>query len=764
MADEPVSFEKLVDYRQELRQFCSAHYNSLVAFRDGISFKLTLAEPKLGREAEHLTSTATCIESLLDCPEAFLPRAPIDIDRLANDFSKSAMRRPHDGWRSDDVARIYCRCRTLPLIIYHISSYQSKIQQHLERILYQLKHDNSRLALGEAAVEDPKPEDWYRPHAFHTYWFLYLLHALRDRFPQNFDTIQASLAGGRFDFARIREEMLMWAQRTAGYQSGLHASKSVKLDSDQLAWSIAILIKFGRDFQSDLGQQDFVRYALGCLFAVQNDAGIWRTGAPLFHYPHSGNAFCYIYETFTVLLKGALTDRKEGLFLRRTLLRYVERLIRLWRYATATQIPLSDDGKQIAWSSGHRVNHAEPESWATASVFAFAQSLRRLVGIWAREVAAKRLDVLTSHGSAQGAVTKLADRGNTWSLGRSKTAATQLLTLFVNPFYVFQPEDPLEPDSTPINERHARGAILFGPPGTSKTTLARSIADAIGWDYVELHASDFVAEGLPHVQRRADEIFGELMQLDRTVILFDEIDELVRARKMGNDAFGRFLTTSMLPKLAELWTARKVMYFVATNHIRLFDPAVMRAQRFDAVVHVSPPGFKRKIDQITKLMKFDNATRLTAVKFTRRDVEKALNAVVKAPSGSTAPLSDKDVLAKLLLVRWDQLQEVVSTIKRRKPNQNKITWTRQLAEHALAELSDPILATCEPYKEFVRSASYERRDFSKVVVWRVRGTVPAKCKKHITSSGYYVSNAGFGDFSGLPCKCTVLYPDSIKLR
>jgi SpoVK/Ycf46/Vps4 family AAA+-type ATPase len=122
---------------------------------------------------------------------------------------------------------------------------------------------------------------------------------------------------------------------------------------------------------------------------------------------------------------------------------------------------------------------------------------------------------------------------------------------------------------------------------------------------VELHASHFVAHGLPNVQRTADRIFRELMQLDRTVILFDEIDELVRAREKDSDAFGRFLTTSMLPKLAELWKGRRVIYFVATNHIKFFDPAIRRAERFDTLVDVSPPSFEKKIKQLGGLLDND---------------------------------------------------------------------------------------------------------------------------------------------------------------
>jgi SpoVK/Ycf46/Vps4 family AAA+-type ATPase len=86
------------------------------------------------------------------------------------------------------------------------------------------------------------------------------------------------------------------------------------------------------------------------------------------------------------------------------------------------------------------------------------------------------------------------------------------------------------------------------------------------------------------------------MELDRCVILFDEIDELIRDRsEKDSDPFGRFLTTTMLPKLARLWEQRRVLFFVNTNWITKADPAIRRSQRFDAVLFVGPPSLGVKL-------------------------------------------------------------------------------------------------------------------------------------------------------------------------
>ncbi|MBE7498987.1 MAG: AAA family ATPase [Verrucomicrobiales bacterium] len=635
-----------------------------------------------------------------------------------------------------------------------------------------MKQDVSRLAIGEASGDK---QEWYPPNAFHTYWTLYLLHTFKEKAPAEYDRLRTTFDQTRYCVERLETEMLLWARHTAGYQVTLHVSESSTLDSDQLAWSLPKVAKVDRDFQADLAQQDFIRCALKCLFAHQTTTGHWRTGAPLFHYLDSGNAYCYVFETFAVLLKAALTDRKEGPFLRQVLRPYADHLLRLWRYATSTRIPLSCSTGIWGWSSGHRANHKEAESWATASVYSFAQCLRRLIGIWSREDSAQELRAYPAARIMTDAEDELKERGDTWALS-GKTAASQLMTLFVNPVRFYGSQEHLEPDSRPISEEQARAAILFGPPGTSKTTLSRCVAEAIGWDFVELHASHFVADGLPNVQRTADAIFTQLLELDRTVILFDEIDELVRAREKEPDAFGRFLTTSMLPKLAELWKRRKVIYFVATNHIDFFDRAVTRAQRFDALVHVAPPSCQRKLDRLRKLLsrRYDTVT----IALESREAEAALEETLKCQTDSAqTPSQDNDksyqqlsadsrlptpcMLAKLVLTRWDQIDELASIIARDRGRGDELTVDTNLMTRALSQLSDQSLQRCGVFRDYVDSERYEQHDFGKVTIWAIRGAFPEECKRELTERHgkvWYVSRAAFGDLSQYPPGCTPIEP------
>jgi hypothetical protein len=521
------------------------------------------------------------------------------------------------------------------------------------------------------------------------------------------------------------------------------------LDTDQLAWSLTIFLRFDGELALNLETRDFIKQALRCLFSTQTD-GTWRHYKPLFHYKKAGNAYCYVFETFAALLHCALGDKARAEMIRDLLRTYGANLMDLWRYADSTKIVHSSNA--IGWCSGHRTNVTEPESWATASVFSYAQSLRRLIGIWCREEAARSFTTPRSRSNPENAEKEMLSRGQTWSSNRP-SVAERLWTMFINPVRMHECTDKLEPDSQPIKKKQARSAILFGPPGTSKTTLVRRLADVIGWNYVELHASHFVGEGLAEVQKTADRIFKRLLELDHTVVLFDEIDELVRERDMEKDAFGRFLTTSMLPKLAELWDARKIIYFVATNHINYFDSAIIRSHRFDALMLVSPPSFQAKIDTLMKLLSKTYGLRRVRFQVQRHQIQKELNQIdnnfetlrstgtaryeTRARLWREEELCSRLALAKFALLRYDEIDELAYRLSEvlKGNSGTPRTINPDVLRKALIKVADSEWRRNKSYLEYVRDVKSERRDYQMLSAWKLVGTTTPPRDKVVEVNG-----------------------------
>jgi len=130
--------------------------------------------------------------------------------------------------------------------------------------------------------------------------------------------------------------------------------------------------------------------------------------------------------------------------------------------------------------------------------------------------------------------------------------------------------------------------LFYGPPGTSKTTLAYKIAAEIGWPLLELSQGHFLHEGLGGLDAEAERIFAILEHLKDTVVLFDEIEEMVTSRP-GAEKSGRFLTTSMLPRLHHLRDLGQVVFIMATNYVGSIDEAAIRLGRIDIIQEVGYP-------------------------------------------------------------------------------------------------------------------------------------------------------------------------------
>jgi hypothetical protein len=753
-----LSFEKLTEARRSLQSFCLLHVPSLISMQSGISFKKLMVSEEGSLddgELHHPTNTATCLSSLFDCPPRYSTTEFKRAVTVKSGFSAAAFRRTK--WESEGSAGVYCRCRAFPAVITFSDSFDERIETHLREILGQLDKATGRFGIGEAGATLPD-DQWYPPNAFHTYWTLKILDLMKAKpeYKAEYERLSDPKA---LDLNRKCDGMVLWARQQLGTQLGLHSAspQSSVLDSDQLAWSLAIFLAFDKTLTMNLENRDFLKQAFKCLFSTQAD-GTWRHYRPLFHYKKSGNAYCYVFETFAVLLQCALEERAEAEMLRELLKPYCNNLMDLWRYADSTKIPVprTPGGKEIGWCSGHRTNVTEPESWATASVFSYAQALRRLVGIWCREEVFANRKAPRTRQHSEDAAKGMAALGDTWRVDEGPVSE-RLWTMFVNPARMHECNDKLEPDSQPIQKNHARSAILFGPPGTGKTTLVRSLADLIEWDYVEIHASHFVAEGLPEVQKTADKIFKQLSELDHTVVLFDEIDELVRERDMEKDAFGRFLTTSMLPKLAELWEARNILYFVATNHINYFDSAIIRSHRFDALILVSPPSFEAKIDELVKLL--SKLYRLTAqFAVSQVQIQEELKKVISGAPKSESPgpsqadeapqkgaldryreqkLDPKFALAKFALLRWDELDELAYRLAHMLPapsTEPKII-SADILRDALNDVADTEWRKNKSYLDYFRDTQSERRDYQMLNFWQVKDTLQTSVPDVVVANG-----------------------------
>jgi len=144
--------------------------------------------------------------------------------------------------------------------------------------------------------------------------------------------------------------------------------------------------------------------------------------------------------------------------------------------------------------------------------------------------------------------------------------------------------------------------ILYGPPGTAKTTVAKKLACDLSWPLLVVNQSAFLRQGVGNIDAEADRLFRVIAYLRNVVVLFDEIEELVHDRDTSDRA-SRLLTTSMLPRIHALRDSRRVVFIFATNHEERLDDAASRLGRFDIIRAVMPPDTAERAGMLTTLVK-----------------------------------------------------------------------------------------------------------------------------------------------------------------
>jgi hypothetical protein len=146
--------------------------------------------------------------------------------------------------------------------------------------------------------------------------------------------------------------------------------------------------------------------------------------------------------------------------------------------------------------------------------------------------------------------------------------------------------------------------VLYGPPGTSKTTIAELISRDLGWPLLKLGAGSFTHKGRAGIDQAVAEKFEALRYLKGVVVLFDEVEELVGNREDPQaNIESRLLTTAMLPRLQELRKRQEIVFILATNRVENIDKAIIRRGRFDIVRCVLPPTPRERHRMLDKLIR-----------------------------------------------------------------------------------------------------------------------------------------------------------------
>ncbi|MEM0060839.1 MAG: CDC48 family AAA ATPase [Fervidicoccaceae archaeon] len=145
--------------------------------------------------------------------------------------------------------------------------------------------------------------------------------------------------------------------------------------------------------------------------------------------------------------------------------------------------------------------------------------------------------------------------------------------------------------------RPPKGILLFGPPGTGKTMLAKAAATESEANFIAVRGPEILSKWVGESEKAIREIFRRARQYSPVIVFFDELDALTPIRGVSSDAYvTERVVSQLLTELDGIESLDNVIVLAATNRPDIVDPALIRPGRIEKLIYIPPPNKDERIE------------------------------------------------------------------------------------------------------------------------------------------------------------------------
>ena len=147
-----------------------------------------------------------------------------------------------------------------------------------------------------------------------------------------------------------------------------------------------------------------------------------------------------------------------------------------------------------------------------------------------------------------------------------------------------------------IGVKPPRGILMYGPPGSGKTLIARAVANETGAFFFLINGPEIMSKLAGESESNLRKAFEEAEKNSPAIIFIDEIDAIAPKREKTQGEVERRIVSQLLTLMDGMKSRAHVVVIGATNRPNSIDAALRRFGRFDREVDIGVPDENGRLE------------------------------------------------------------------------------------------------------------------------------------------------------------------------